>query len=570
MNAGRLVSGVFLALGFGVTITFAQDPAWRPVNASSRPVVSLGAPQVATPAAGLPRVVRAKVHDDKAMSPPREQGTINVSPVPSALSVEGAEPEQTHPFGSGYLVTKHVSPLSHLRHGAARVLPSRTLPRMYPDYTPAVTGLRMMQRSTVLPTMPTVVSPAAAGAKVNAGAANALYVPSARETGARFAQSPKTPTIIVEEVSSNNEMIYGSVEYLLWWFRGQNLPPLVATAPATVPEDVRGTLGDPNTTILFGNERVDQGPHSGLRIRGGLWLDCCSCWAIEGGYFFLGERNDGFFDSRDVLTRPIFNVNFGVQDREFISTPGILATDNFILRGNVSVDTSSELQGADLAVRCLLLENCRRSWSALAGIRFLQLDEGLAITENVVSFQAIQGLPVFDPGNLIVVNDTFDTRNRFYGGFLGVNARMRRGDWFLEGLLKLGIGVTDHRIRIRGNQTVLTPQGAISQFNGGLLATVTNIGDHSDSSFSVVPELGLKVGYHLTNNIRVFVGYDFLYWTNVMRPGDQVDLNVNVQNVPNFCPPGTCPPSDLAVPAIPFRRTDFWATGFNAGLEIRY
>ncbi|MCI0639457.1 MAG: BBP7 family outer membrane beta-barrel protein [Gemmataceae bacterium] len=567
MNAGRLLSGIVLALGLGVAVSSAQDPAWRPVNGSTRPAVSLGAPLVAPAAAG-PRVVRAKVHEEGAASATRAQGTVQVAADQSPPSLEGDESGQTHPSGSGYLVTKHVSPFS-LRNGAARILPSRTLPRMYPDYTSTVSGLRMMQRSTVLPTMPALITPAA-GAKGKVTTANALYVPSVQETSVRIAQSPKTPAIIVEEVPTNNEMIYGSIEYLHWWFRGQNLPPLVATAPATVPEDVRGTLGDPNTTILFGNERVDEEPHSGLRIRGGFWLDCCSCWAIEGGYFILGERNDGFFDARDVLTRPIFNVNFGVQDRQFVSTPGILATDNFILRGNVSVDTSSELQGGDLAVRCLLLENCRRSWSALAGIRFLQLDEGLSITENVVSFQAIQDLPVFDPGNLIVVNDIFDTRNRFYGGFLGVNGSMRRGDWYFEGLFKLGIGVTDHRIRIRGSQNVLTPAGALSQFNGGLLATTTNIGDHSDSSFSVVPELGLKVGYHLTKNIRVFAGYDLLYWTNVMRPGDQVDLNVNVTNVPNFCPPGTCPPSDLAVPAVPFRRSDFWATGFSAGLELRY
>jgi hypothetical protein len=373
---------------------------------------------------------------------------------------------------------------------------------------------------------------------------------------------PPIPTFVVR------------AEYLQWWTRGYHLPVLVTTGAATTPEAVRGDLGQPDTVVLFGGDRTNQTLQSGARLMAVWNFDPCNECGLDGGYFFLGRRNGVFAaDSSQfpVLARPFFNVNIGAQDRELTATPGLLPGDLLKLTGNVRVDNFTELQGAELNVRKYLCGNCRYSLYGLAGFRYLDLHEGLSITENVVSHAAVGGTTVFDPGNLIVVNDAFNTRNRFYGGQVGLDGELRRGRWFLGGRLQVAVGATQQTIDINGSQTVTTPAGGRSTFVGGLLALPSNIGTSTQNRFSVVPQVGLKVGYNLTDNLRVFACYDFLYWTNVVRPGDQIDTNLNVTQIPNFgTSPAFAPPSNIVRPIVPFATSSYFAHGFSAGLEWRY
>ena len=59
------------------------------------------------------------------------------------------------------------------------------------------------------------------------------------------------------------------------------------------------------------------------------------------------------------------------------------------------------------------------------------------------------------------------------------------------------------------------------------MASTTNIGTHSINRFAIAPEFGFKIGYDITDNLRIFAGYNFLYMSSVVRPGNQIDLNVN-------------------------------------------
>jgi hypothetical protein len=103
---------------------------------------------------------------------------------------------------------------------------------------------------------------------------------------------------------------------------------------------------------------------------------------------------------------------------------------------------------------------------------------------------------------------------------------------------------------------------------GGLLALNSNIGRFNKDHFSFVPEIGMNVGYQINDNVRVFAGYNFLYWTGVMRPGDQIDRSLDVSRIPNF--PVNAAPVSTIHPSVPFKTTDFWATGVNVGIEFRY
>jgi hypothetical protein len=103
---------------------------------------------------------------------------------------------------------------------------------------------------------------------------------------------------------------------------------------------------------------------------------------------------------------------------------------------------------------------------------------------------------------------------------------------------------------------------------GGLLALPTNIGQHSNNRFAVVPEVGINLGYQVADWWRVFVGYDFLLLSSVIRPGDQIDPNINVSFIPNFY--SNAPASPLLRPAPTLKDTNFWAQGISIGMEIRY
>jgi hypothetical protein len=89
-----------------------------------------------------------------------------------------------------------------------------------------------------------------------------------------------------------------------------------------------------------------------------------------------------------------------------------------------------------------------------------------------------------------------------------------------------------------------------------------------------VPEAGLKVGYRLTPWASVFVGYTFLYASAVVRPGAQIDRNINTTQGMAFQAPQTPAPTlaleGPARPAVRVRESDFWAQGLNIGVSLSY
>jgi hypothetical protein len=95
------------------------------------------------------------------------------------------------------------------------------------------------------------------------------------------------------------------------------------------------------------------------------------------------------------------------------------------------------------------------------------------------------------------------------------------------------------------------------------------LGRFSRAAFGVVPEGEVKVGYRFANFLSAFVGYDFLFWNDVVRPGDQLDLRVDPTRVPSD--PAYNPSAPRAtLPAVPFKSSSFWAQGIAVGLEFRY
>ena len=216
----------------------------------------------------------------------------------------------------------------------------------------------------------------------------------------------------------------------------------------------------------------------------------------------------------------------------------------------------TQFYGGDLNAKFGLHRGCFWTIDGLAGVRNLNLRDNLSITEILSETSG--------GGGSFRVNDSFSSQNTFWGGQLGMVFGLNYRRWALDTTVKVALGQTNVNADISGYTQINAP-GSSQTLPGGLLAQSSNIGGFTDNHFSVVPELGLTLGYYITPKLKVFAGYNVLYWTNVARSGGLIDASVN----PNLIPPA----SGSALPARPAQQvqfTDLWAQGVNVGLELRY
>lgn len=367
------------------------------------------------------------------------------------------------------------------------------------------------------------------------------------------------------------------VEYLYWMMDGMRVPPLVTGSPAGTARANAGVLGLPSTSVLFGDdEMLDQG-RSGIRARMGAYLDYSQCIGIEGEYFGFEEELEQFRAASDssgnpIIARPFFNVNPrnpttlasvpAREDAELVSFPGVLA-------GAVTVDGSSALHSAGarlvLNMCCKNFSNpcgtpCRhyRRADLLLGYRYMRLRDGLAIQEDLTTLD--------NTNQRFSILDQFRTENDFHGGEIGVLWQAQRHRWTVELMGKVALGNVHQVVAIDGATNITQVNGSSTRFPGGLLAQRTNSGRFERDAFGVIPEFGATLGFYVTQRLRLTGGYSFLYWGNVVRAGDQIDLDLN----PDLLPPEAVPFTGASRPAFAFRETDFFAHGLNAGLDYRW
>jgi len=364
-------------------------------------------------------------------------------------------------------------------------------------------------------------------------------------------------------------------EWLYWFSQGMHVPPLVTTGPSA---DQPGYLNTPGTTILFGNDRINGSGRSGVRLTTGVWLNAAQTVGVEGDWLWLATATTNFSAgsaSNPILSRPFYDLSPTLADPsqivgqnvEQVSSPGVIA-------GTISVDAQTRFQSAGLRMLinlCCSQQCCGDPCSGgfngfsgkrvdfLIGYRYARLADSLAINENLASLVATE------PGSFLV-NDSFGTQNVFNGLELGTIVQSYRGRWSLEGMWKLAVGSTHQTVNINGFTTT-TQNGVSTTDPGGLLALSSNIGQYSRNQLSVIPQLGANLGFQLTPRLRVLTGYTFLFWSSVVRAGDQIDLNVNSRLLPNDTRPLA---GDTQHPQFTFQGNTFWAQGLNVGLEYRW
>jgi hypothetical protein len=378
------------------------------------------------------------------------------------------------------------------------------------------------------------------------------------------------------------EQLWFNAGYRLWWIKDARIPTaLVTTGPAS-----GGGQPGAGTTILFGGQDVNYGSFSGLNLEGGLWLDCRHTFGIEIGGFYFGRQDVTATFSSDAagnpfIARPFTTALTMTPAAAIVSSPGILS-------GTVTGQTASRLAGANINAVKNLFQCEDYTVDTLYGFRYIDLAERLDVTQNSTPLNG--GTLAFNGGALppgvgLSLADSFTTRNQFYGGLIGTRGELRFGPAFIDLSSTVALGPNHETLQVYGRTTALTPGGLT--LPGGLLAvgggneTVNaangqptafvhqgNIGRYTTNRFIVAPEVGLSAGAYVTSHIKLAVGYNFLYMTDVVRPGQQVNPQIDTRFVPSS--PAFGSTSGQPVPTVTGRREDFHAQGVTFSAEVKY
>jgi hypothetical protein len=332
----------------------------------------------------------------------------------------------------------------------------------------------------------------------------------------------------------------------------------------------RGILGNPGTTPLFEDSNFAYSYKSGGKLTAGFWFNACQSVGFEANGFLLEQSRDNFAVSSapsglPLLASPFVNTLGPVESASFISLPG-QNTGKFL------ATTTDRVWGAEGDFVVGMCHNGPTRSDLLLGFRYLDLTENLDIFRRTSLFPGITvpfgGGFVNAPQN-ISIDDSFDTRNQFFGGTIGYRWE-HTWDCFCIGLeVKGSLGTTKEDIHIQGVSQAVAGNGTVRDVPGGLLAlNGTNIGRVEKFRLTGIPEGEFKIGYHINRNILLSLGYNFIYWSSVVRPGDQLNRNVNTTFLPTSSAFGV--PFSTPQPMLNLHMTDFWVQGISAGVAIVY
>ncbi len=344
------------------------------------------------------------------------------------------------------------------------------------------------------------------------------------------------------------------LEYLMWWGRGQNIPALVTTSPNGTPQNEAGVLGFPNTTTLFGDQGIQQNLRSGFRIT--VNHELADGDMIGGRFWGLEQARTNFSRASTgdpILGIPFFNTQVPGEDALLVAFPGV-TTD-----GSVNVRTGNEILGADAWFRrCISRDACfQMDW--LAGYQFVRMNDSLFMNSTQTDITG-GAVPV---GTVISVSDNFRTSSEFHGGTLGLVASNRNGALELDVLAKVAIGNMHQVVNVSGSNTVTQPGIGPITSAGGLFAQGTNSGIRSRNRLAFIPEINCNLGYRVNDQWNLTVGYSFLYFSDVVVAGGQIDRAINLSQNPG-------PIVGPVRPAPLLNSTDYWVQGLSLGADYRF
>jgi hypothetical protein len=344
---------------------------------------------------------------------------------------------------------------------------------------------------------------------------------------------------------------FGGLEYLIWYNKGIQLPPLVTTSPNGTPQATAGVLPPVgNATVLFGNNEIDDDRQSGARLTFGMWTDAChnlgigaKLYGVDGGATRFNQTAAG----NPILARPFFDADPIVNQENalLISFPGVAT-------GTINISAANDILGSEVFIRSLLDQGSCYRIDLIAGWQYNRIDSDLSINSEHVA-----GATTFR------FNDQFDAENEYNAGTIGLYTEIYRNGLTFSAAGKIGIGAMHQEVLINGTNSV-TVGGATVTTAGGFLTQPTNIGTFDQDVLTWSPEVNFRMSYAVSPGISLSLGYTFLYWTQVAFAGDQVDRVINSTQLNGGALVGPARPTFL------FRDTDFWVQSLDLGLTLNY
>jgi hypothetical protein len=347
--------------------------------------------------------------------------------------------------------------------------------------------------------------------------------------------------------------IWTDLEYLLWWSKRSNIPPLATFGV----NPTNGVLGAQGTLPVITGSNLEPDDQSGGRFTFGWWVNQYNDLGVETTFLFLDTDTKDHAAASNaaanapVLAEPFRSAFTGAEAATVLAGPG------FGSGAIVATDTLKFWGGEVNAIIGLCRGNNTRV-DLLAGARYIKLEDHLGIA----SFTA----PLAGAGAQVSRNDAFDAETNYTAGQLGLRAEYGGPILFANAVAKLALGDSHEVVKVGGNTLVALPTAPPAVLPGGFFAQPTNSGRRSRDEFAVLPEFGLNVGANLTGCVRIYAGYTFLYLNHVVRAGNQIDRTLNLSQQPGLGRGLVGPPRPLPLTAD----TDFWVQGVNFGLEFRY
>lgn len=370
-----------------------------------------------------------------------------------------------------------------------------------------------------------------------------------------YDEGPPAPAPRATAAKSTDAGYWAEVDGVVYWLKPVCLVPVTTTIGN--PSDAQpGVPGQPGTQVVQGGHKFQFDGARGLHARLGTWLTEDALFGVEVEGFVL-EQVAANQNVTTTLGSPATYMAF-LQPNNTptalpLSIPGVV-TGSSIAIGNSqmwNLDTNLATHGA--------IE--RGPWvlhgTLLTGCRYLQLDDHVDVTnlQSLVSNPAVTAFGSAD----------FATHNSFVGAQVGSRFAVVRGSGALELTTKLACGATHLVSEVTGSPL---PVGASLQpglVPGPLLALPSNVGRSSSDRIAILPEINLKFRWRVTDHLHFSLGYNALYLSKILCPGDQMDDHVNVTQLPGRGP--VVGPLD---PAHKFVFTDAFAQGVEAGVGFSF
>lgn len=354
---------------------------------------------------------------------------------------------------------------------------------------------------------------------------------------------------IEEEWDREDRGPWLDLAYLFWWTRpGARTPPVTTTGSLTGLDP--GTLNSPDTRVVLGGRDFKFGAASGLRATVGGWF-AGSDLGVEAGFFILERRADGRRITSDgsspdplPLFTPFTEVGLPLGQAAVpipITGPGLLAS--------ASLNETRRLYGTDINVITSLGGSDTFSTILLTGFRFLSLEDSLAYNTETQLLS--------NPGISLRTLDQWKTQNRFFGWQIGGKFEYRSGQFFVNNVTKLALGSTCINTATEGS--LLDTSGPTPKFSpGGIFTNAANLGHGRFQRVAVVPDVQVNIGLVLLPNLRTYLGYNFLYWSSILEPGNMIDTRLDLAS------------QDPKVPVNLRNTSEFWAQGLSWGVEWQF